>query len=64
MNTSSTGRELVEELLESMGATLQKQVTSKTDLVIALQNPSQAKIAKAKRLKVPIVYIEDYLANR
>lgn len=64
MNTSSTGRELVEELLESMGARLQKQVTSKTDLVIALQNPSQAKITKAQKLRIPIVYIEDYLADR
>jgi NAD-dependent DNA ligase len=63
MNTSSTGRQLVEELLLSMGATIQNQVTGKTDLVIALQNPSKSKIAKAEKLGLPIVYIGDYFAD-
>lgn len=51
-------RELIVEELESQGAILQSAVSSKTDLVIALENPSQAKLAKAEKLGIPIVTIE------
>lgn len=51
-------RDYLEQLLIERGAIIQKQVTKKTDLVIAGQNPSPAKIAKAKELGIKIVYIE------
>jgi BRCT domain type II-containing protein len=33
-------------------------VSSKTDLIIALNNPSPAKLAKAEKLGIPIITIE------
>lgn len=53
-----TGRQLLEEALREQGAIIQRQVSSKTDLVIAGKNPSPAKIAKAEKLGIPIIYIE------
>ena len=51
-------RELIVEELRSQGAIVQSAVSSKTDLVIALDNPSQAKLVKAEKLGIPIITIE------
>ena len=51
-------RELIVEDLRSQVAIVQSAVSSKTDLVIALDNPSQAKLVKAEKLSIPIITIE------
>ena len=51
-------RTLLIEELERRGAIIQSSVTSKTDLFIALENPSPAKLAKAKKLGIPIITID------
>ena len=63
-STAKFTRHDLEEYLRSQGAIIQKQVNSKTDLVLALDQPSQPKIEKATQLSVPIYYLEDYLENR
>ena len=51
-------RRLLIEELERRGAIIQSSVTSKTDLFIALENPSPIKLAKARQLGIPIITIE------
>ena len=51
-------RELIADELRRQGAILQTSVTSKTDLVIALNNPSPAKLAKAEKLGIQVITIE------
>ena len=51
-------REAIADELRRQGAILQTSVTSKTDLVIALNNPSAAKLAKAEKLGIPVITIE------
>ncbi len=51
-------RRLLIEELERRGAIIQSSVTSKTDLFIALENPSPIKLAKARKLGIPIITIE------
>ena len=63
-STAKFTRHDLEEYLQSQGAIIQKQVNSKTDLVLALDEPSKAKIEKATQLRVPIYYLEEYLENR
>ena len=50
-------RRLLIEELERRGAIIQSSVTSKTDLFIALENPSPIKLAKARKLGIPIITI-------
>lgn len=52
-------RELFEEVLRENGAILQKSVNSETQLLIALDKPSQQKIAKAHELGIPVIYLDD-----
>jgi NAD-dependent DNA ligase len=52
---SDTGRQQLEDELRARGATIQKSVNFKTDLLIVGENPSPRKIAKAKELGVRIV---------
>lgn len=51
-------RELFEEVLRENGAIIQSAVTSKTDLVIALDKPSAKKLAKAEQLGIPIIFLQ------
>ena len=51
-------RTLLVEELERQGAIIQSSISSKTDLFIALENPSPAKLAKAKSLGITIVSID------
>ena len=48
-------RELIAEELRRQGAIVQTSLSSKTNLVIALNNPSPAKLAKAQKLGIPII---------
>lgn len=54
----NTGRQLLEEFLKEQGATIQRSVTAKTDLVIAGKDPSPSKITEAEKRGVPIVWIK------
>ena len=51
-------RTLLIEELERRGAIIQSSVTSQTDLFIALENPSPIKLAKARKLGIPIITID------
>jgi NAD-dependent DNA ligase len=42
---------------------MQSSVTRNTDLVIALDNPSPSKLAKAEKLGIPIITIEQIRAE-
>ena len=52
-------RQAIEDELRSQGAIIQKSVSKQTNLVIALNKPSPQKIAKAKKLGIKIISIED-----
>jgi NAD-dependent DNA ligase len=47
------------EALEQQGAKMQKSVNSKTDLLIALDNPTESKLQKARELGIRIITIEE-----
>lgn len=51
-------RQLLEDHLRLLGAQIVKSVSSKTDIVIAGENPTEHKLAKARELGIPIVYIK------
>ena len=51
-------REVWEQVLREQGAIIQRSVSKNTDLLIVGKNPSPAKIAKAQKLGVKIVYIK------
>jgi NAD-dependent DNA ligase len=51
-------RTLLVEELERQGAIMQSSISSKTDLLIALENPSPAKLARAKKLGITIISID------
>lgn len=51
-------RQLLEDYLRSLGAKIVKSVTSTTDLIIVGENPTEHKLAKARELGIPIVYIK------
>lgn len=52
-------RQAIEDELRSQGAIIQKSVSKQTDLVIALNKPSPQKIARAEKLGIKIISIED-----
>lgn len=52
-------RQMLTEALEERGAIMQKSVNSKTDLLIALDNPSESKLEKARQLGIRIITIEE-----
>jgi NAD-dependent DNA ligase len=52
-------RQLLEDYLRSLGAKIVKSVTSQTDLIIVGENPAEHKVAKARELGIPIVYIKE-----
>lgn len=56
-------REAIADELRRQGAIMQSTVTSKTDLVIALDNPSANKLEKAKQLNIPIITLSEIRAR-
>lgn len=52
-------RQAIEDELRSQGAVIQKSVSKQTDLVIALNKPSPQKLARAEKLGIKIISIED-----
>ncbi len=53
-------RKLIEDLVEKYGGKRQSSVNSKTNYIIAGENPGPSKMQKAKQLGIPVISAQDF----